>query len=74
MRGKGTMYLNQISAHQAQDQENHLSDPMALSSLQTQSQPLMSRYLVQVHCQRIARADIQSPRGRGHILQRVTAL
>lgn len=33
-----TMYLNQMSAQQAQEQENRLNDPMALGSLQSQSQ------------------------------------
>ncbi|KAJ5670124.1 uncharacterized protein N7477_005487 [Penicillium maclennaniae] len=33
-----TMYLNQMSAQQAQDQENQLNDPMALAGLQAQSQ------------------------------------
>jgi RNA recognition motif-containing protein len=33
-----TMYLNQMSAQQAQDQENQLGDPMALAGLQAQSQ------------------------------------
>jgi RNA recognition motif-containing protein len=41
-----TMYLNQMSAHQAQDQENGLRDPMALAGLQAQSQapPQQSLY------------------------------
>ena len=34
-----TMYLNQMSAQQAQDQENRLGDPMGLAGLQGQSQP-----------------------------------
>jgi len=33
-----TMYLNQMSTQQAQDQENQLGDPMALAGLQAQSQ------------------------------------
>ncbi|KAL4896250.1 hypothetical protein BDV59DRAFT_131665 [Aspergillus ambiguus] len=33
-----TMYLNQMSAQQAHEQENRLSDPMALASLQSQPQ------------------------------------
>ncbi|KAJ5585435.1 uncharacterized protein N7459_005235 [Penicillium hispanicum] len=33
-----TMYLNQMSAQQAQEQENRLSDPMALAGLQGQPQ------------------------------------
>jgi RNA recognition motif-containing protein len=33
-----TMYLNQMSAQQAQEQENRLSDPMVLAGLQAQSQ------------------------------------
>jgi hypothetical protein len=32
------MYLNQMSAQQAQEQENRLSDPMVLAGLQAQSQ------------------------------------
>ncbi|OGE48529.1 hypothetical protein PENARI_c028G11027 [Penicillium arizonense] len=41
-----TMYLNQMSAHQTQDQENGLRDPMALGGLQAQSQapPQQSLY------------------------------
>ncbi|KAJ5762136.1 uncharacterized protein N7511_005518 [Penicillium nucicola] len=41
-----TMYLNQMSAHQTQDQENGLRDPMALAGLQAQSQiqPQQSMY------------------------------
>ena len=39
-----TMYLNQMSAHQAQEQENHLHDHMALSSLQAQAQSQQSIY------------------------------
>ncbi|KAJ6048728.1 uncharacterized protein N7446_011411 [Penicillium canescens] len=40
------MYLNQMSAHQTQDQENGLRDPMALGGLQAQSQapPQQSLY------------------------------
>lgn len=34
-----TMYLNQMSAQQAQEQENRLSDPIALAALQSQHQP-----------------------------------
>ncbi|KAF9883207.1 hypothetical protein FE257_003864 [Aspergillus nanangensis] len=34
-----TMYLNQMSAQQVQEQENRLNDPMALAALQSQSQP-----------------------------------
>ncbi|PYH47773.1 putative differentiation regulator (Nrd1) [Aspergillus saccharolyticus JOP 1030-1] len=33
-----TMYLNQMSAQQSQEQENRLNDPMALAALQSQSQ------------------------------------
>lgn len=41
-----TMYLNQMSAQQAQEQENRLGDPMALAGLQAQSQapPQQSLY------------------------------
>ncbi|KAJ5234311.1 uncharacterized protein N7469_003479 [Penicillium citrinum] len=40
-----TMYLNQMSAQQSQDQENGLRDPMALAGLQAQSQaPQQSLY------------------------------
>lgn len=41
-----TMYLNQMSAQQAQEQENRLGDPMGLSGLQGQSQapPQQSLY------------------------------
>lgn len=41
-----TMYLNQMSAQQAQEQENQLGDPMALAGLQAQSQapPQQSLY------------------------------
>lgn len=41
-----TMYLNQMSAQQAQEQENRLGDPMGLSGLQAQSQapPQQSLY------------------------------
>ncbi|KAI9045070.1 putative differentiation regulator (Nrd1) [Aspergillus affinis] len=34
-----TMYLNQMSAQQAQEQENRLNDPIALAALQSQHQP-----------------------------------
>lgn len=34
-----TMYLNQMSAQQTQEQENRLNDPIALAALQSQSQP-----------------------------------
>lgn len=34
-----TMYLNQMSAQQTQEQENRLSDPISLAALQSQSQP-----------------------------------
>jgi len=34
-----TMYLNQMSAQQTQEQENRLNDPMSLAALQSQSQP-----------------------------------
>lgn len=34
-----TMYLNQMSAQQSQEQENRLNDPMSLAALQPQSQP-----------------------------------
>lgn len=34
-----TMYLNQMSAQQAQEQENRLNDPMTLAGLQSQPQP-----------------------------------
>ncbi|XHG08178.1 hypothetical protein AWENTII_011290 [Aspergillus wentii] len=33
------MYLNQMSAQQTQEQENHLNDPIALAALQQHSQP-----------------------------------
>lgn len=33
-----TMYLNQMSAQQAQEQENQLNDPLSLAALQSQSQ------------------------------------
>ncbi|KAB8074537.1 putative differentiation regulator [Aspergillus leporis] len=35
-----TMYLNQMSAQQTQEQENRLNDPMSLAALQSQSQPV----------------------------------
>lgn len=34
-----TMYLNQMSAQQTQEQDNRLNDPMTLAALQPQSQP-----------------------------------
>lgn len=34
-----TMYLNQMSAQQTQEQENRLNDPIALATLQSQAQP-----------------------------------
>ncbi|BAE57174.1 unnamed protein product [Aspergillus oryzae RIB40] len=34
-----TMYLNQMSAQQAQEQENRLNDSVSLAALQSQSQP-----------------------------------
>lgn len=34
-----TMYLNQMSAQQTQEQENRLNDPISLATLQSQSQP-----------------------------------
>ncbi|KAL2000909.1 hypothetical protein VTN02DRAFT_2478 [Thermoascus thermophilus] len=37
-----TMYLNQISAQQAQEQENRLSDPVTLAALQQQQQQALA--------------------------------
>ncbi|KKZ62016.1 hypothetical protein EMCG_03477 [[Emmonsia] crescens] len=37
-----TLYLNQISQQQAQDQENRMNDPMALATLQQQQQQALA--------------------------------
>ncbi|KAJ9197861.1 hypothetical protein DTO164E3_5417 [Paecilomyces variotii] len=37
-----TMYLNQVSAQQAQEQENRLSDPITLATLQQQQQQALA--------------------------------